>query len=194
MRKCLSTLCAIGFLLLCLATCAFAYELSANTVTKEDGEIQEGKIYIKGDKYRIEREGDPDYIIIRHDKGVLWVVAPKEKIYVSLPLDPKKTPRIQERNSGEVSRTLLGAETINGHPARKYRITVKEDAKRETFYQWTATDLNFPIRTAALDGSWSVDFKNIDNTIKDSLFEIPEGFKQARIVITPEEKPRDSNT
>ena len=194
MKKNFSLACVAGFLLVCLAPCALAYELSADTVTKEDGEIQKGKIYIKGDKYRIEREGDADYIIIRHDKGVLWVVAPQEKIYVSLPLDPNKTPKIQERNSGEVSRTLLGTETIDGHQTKKYRITVKEGTKRETFYQWTATDINFPIRTAALDDSWSVDFRNIGNTLKDSLFEIPEGFKQARIVITPEEKPKDSNT
>ena len=74
------------------------YDLSADTLMTENGEAQEGKIYIKGDKYRIQRKGEEEYIILRHDKGVMWVVMPKEKIYVELPLDPARTPRIQEKN------------------------------------------------------------------------------------------------
>lgn len=175
------TLCAVVF----SAPHVGAYDISADSVMEEKGEEQLGKIYIKGEKYRIQREGEAEYIILRHDQNVMWVVVPSEKIYVELPLDPKKTPKIQEKNPGEISRRLLGSEVVDGHPTDKYQITVKEGPKTETFYQWTATDLNFPIKTSALDGEWSVEFKNIKTDVPDSLFQVPQGYQKAKVVVKP---------
>jgi hypothetical protein len=174
---------------------ASSYDLSADTLMTENGEApQEGKIYIKGDKYRIQRKGEAEYIVLRHDKGIMWVVMPKEKVYVELPLDPNRTPKIQETNPGEISRKYVGSEEVDGHPTDKYEITVKEGSKTESFYQWTATDINFPIKTAGLKDEWSVEFRNIRKTVPDNLFEIPEGYQKAKAVIkpTPEagQKPR----
>jgi len=167
------------------------YDLSADTVMTEDGETQVGRIYIKGDKYRIQRKDEEEYILLRHDKGVMWVVMPKDKVYVELPLDPVRTPKIAEKNPGEISRKYLGSENMDGHPTDKYQITVKENAKPETFYQWTATDLDFPIKTAGLKDKWSVEFTNIKQHVPDSLFDIPEGYRRARVVIKPpKEKPQ----
>ncbi len=151
---------------------ASAYDLSADTRLKEGNDVEKGKIYIKDDKYRIEREGDEDYILIRHDKGFMAVVVPDKKVYVQMQIDESKTPRINEKNPGEVARVQLGNETIDGHPTIKYKITVKEGIKSETFYQWTATDLNFPIKTASIDGSWSVEFLNIKSPAPDSVFSV----------------------
>ncbi len=159
------------------------YDLSADTEMLENGEIQHGKIFIKGDKYRIQREGESDYIILRHDKGEMWVVVPKDRVYVVLPLEPKRTPQIQEANPGEVSRRLIGHETLDGHPVEKYEITVREGSKTESFYQWTATDLNFPIKTTAIEGEWSVVFTNVKKGVPNSLFEIPEGYRKAKVVL-----------
>lgn len=153
-----------------------AYDLSADTLMIEGGERQEGTIDIKGEKYRIQREGEPEYIVLRHDLGVMWVVIPGEKAYLELPLDPRKTPKIKERNSGEIDRKYVGTEVTDGHPTVKYEITVREGAKTESFYQWTASDLDFPVKTAARDGGWVVEFKNIRIGVPDSLFEIPEGY------------------
>jgi hypothetical protein len=191
----LSALIIFFLSLLALAASPFrlvAYDLTADTVMIENDEKQLGKIYIKGDKYRIQRQGEAEYIILRHDKNVMWVVVPSEKIYVELPLDPKKTPRIQEKNPGETSRKLIGTEVVDGHPTEKYQITVKEGAKTETFYQWTATDLNFPVKTASTDDDWSVAFENIKEHIPDTLFEIPEGYEKAKASLksAPEDKAR----
>jgi hypothetical protein len=169
--------------LLLLGTTAWlaAYDLSANTLMIEDGERQEGKIYIKGEKYRIQREGESEYIVLRHDLDIMWVVLPEEKMYVQLPLDPKKTPKIREKNPGEISRRFIGTEMVEGRPTDKYEITVREGSKTESFYQWTATDLNFPVRTSALEGEWSVEFRNIKLGVPDRFFEIPAGYSKARI-------------
>jgi hypothetical protein len=167
---------------------AFAYDLSADSLLMENGERQKGTIDIKGDKYRIQRDGESEYIILRHDKNVMWVVVPGEKVYVELPLDPRRTPKIEEKNPGEISRKLIGTEVVDGHPANKFRITVREGPKTETFYQWTATDLDFPIKTAAEDGEWSVEFTNIKKGVSDRVFDIPKGYQKARIVIKPEQE------
>ncbi len=157
-----------------------AYDLSADTSMTEDGRTQLGKIYIKGDKYRIQRNGENEYIIIRHDKDAMWVVMPKEKVYIPLPLNAAKTPKIQETSPGEVSRRFLGASEVDGHSADKYEITVREGPRKETFYQWTATDINFPIKTTAIDGAWTVEFTNIKQGVSDSLFEIPADYQKVR--------------
>ncbi len=170
------------------AMSAFAYDLSADSLLMENGERQKGTIDIKGDKYRIQRDGESEYIILRHDKNVMWVVVPGEKVYVELPLDPRRTPKIEEKNPGEISRKLIGTEVVDGHPANKFRITVREGPKTETFYQWTATDLDFPIKTAAEDGEWSVEFTNIKKGVSDRVFDIPRGYQKARIVIKPEQE------
>jgi hypothetical protein len=158
---------------------SLSYDLFADTVMVEGGEKQKGTIYIKGDKYRIQRQGESEYIVLRHDLGLMWVVVPDEKAYVELPLDPGKTPKIKEKNSGEISRKYLGTETMDGRPTSKYEITVREGSKTESFYQWTATDLDFPVRTTSLEGAWVVEFKNIKTGVPDSVFEIPEGFDKA---------------
>jgi hypothetical protein len=158
---------------------SFAYDLFADTLMIDGGEKQEGTIYVKGEKYRIQRQREAEYIILRHDLGVMWVVIPAGKTYVELPLDSAKTPKIKERNTGEVDRKYVGAEITDGHPASKYEITVREGPKTESFYQWTATDLDFPVKTAALDGSWIVEFKNIRTGVSETVFEIPEGYEKA---------------
>ncbi len=170
------------------AMSGFAYDLSADSLLTENGEKQKGSIDIKGDKYRIQRNGEAEYIVLRQEKNVMWVVVPAEKVYVELPLDPKKTPRIQEKNPGEISRKLIGPEVVDGHPTNKFEITVKEGPKTETFYQWTATDLDFPIKTAAADGEWSVEFSNIKTGVSDKVFDIPKGYQKAKIVIKPQQK------
>lgn len=170
-------------------TLSFAYDLFADTLMVDNGEKQEGTIYIKGEKYRIQRQKEAEYIILRHDLGVMWVVVPAEKAYVELPLDPRKTPKIKEQNTGEVSRKYLGAEVVDGHPTNKYEIIVKEGTKTESFYQWTATDLDFPLKTTALDGKWTVEFRNIRTEVPDAVFEIPEGYEQATGRQSGEDRP-----
>ncbi len=169
---------------------AGAYDLSADTLMVEKGERQEGKISIKGDKYRIQRKGEAEYIILRHDKDVMWVVMPKEKVYAELPLDVTKTPKIQEKSPGEINRKLLGTEVVDGHPAEKFEITVKEGSRTESFCQWTATDINFPIKTAAVGGEWSVEFTNIKKGAPDSVFEVPPDYERARVVQKPPPQSR----
>ncbi|MFH1148066.1 MAG: DUF4412 domain-containing protein [Pseudomonadota bacterium] len=155
---------------------ASAMELSADMVSKQGGSTHTGKFYMKGDKYRMEMENQSQYTILRQDKNTTWLVMPGEKSYMEMPYDPKQKPKVDEKVRCEVTRKLLGSETIDGHPAKKYEVTVKDNNQIVKQHQWIATDLSFPIKHAAVDGSWSVEYRNIKTSVPDKLFEVPAGY------------------
>ncbi len=157
---------------------AQAVELSADMTTREGDQEQTGKLYVKGNKYRIESKNASEYAIIRHDKNKSWIVLPEQKAYIEMPFDPKKKPVIEERQSLDGNRKLLGSETVNGRTTKKYEVLTTGGELGEPFYQWVAPDINFPIKTAALNGNWSIEYSNIKTSVPDSLFEIPEAYEK----------------
>lgn len=153
-----------------------AMDFSADmAMTGKEGSMT-GKIQAKKDKVRMEVESPEKMILItRMDKKVTWSLMPSEHIYLELPMDLKSKPITEIEN--EVERKQVGEETVNGHPAKKYLVTVKNGNNKEQLYQWMATDINFPIKSAALDGSWVQEFKNVKTgSPEDGLFEIPAGY------------------
>jgi hypothetical protein len=89
---------------------------------------------------------------------------------------------VEEKVKGEVSRKKIGSETVNGHPTTKYEVTAKTDDKVTQIHQWWATDIHFPVKTAAVDGSWSMEYRDIKiGSQPDSLFEVPAGYKKMSI-------------
>jgi outer membrane lipoprotein-sorting protein len=168
------------FIFLLSGVC-FAFEFSADTVmTHKGGGKTTGKIYYKSDRFRMDMKAPEQMIMItRMDKKVIWNIMPAEKMYMELPFDLKNRPMVDEKFEGEIERKHIGNETIDGHPTKKYLITYKSDNKKHQVYQWWATDINFPVKTAATDGSWVQEYKNIKiGTQPDSLFELPKGYKK----------------
>ena len=86
---------------------------------------------------------------------------------------------MRDKISGEVERKSEGSEMVDGRMANKYLVTVVVDGKTESVYQWIDEFVSIPVKTAAVDGSWSSEFKDIKVGRQDpSLFEIPEGYKK----------------
>lgn len=166
------------------SSAALAMEFSADTVTTmQGGQKMSGKMYFKPDKFRMEMKTNEETVMItRIDKKVTWNVMPKQKMYMEMPFDLKNKPKVEEKFAGEIERKEVGSETIDGHPTKKYLITYKVGDKKDQVYQWLATDIKFPVRTAAVDGSWAQEFKNIKmGPQRDSLFEVPAGFQKMQM-------------
>ncbi len=166
---------------LIFAGTAAALEFSADVVnTGKGGKGMTSKMYMKANKMRFETPKQDTYTISRQDLQTTWVVMPKQKSYMEMKADPSKDPAPREKMKGEISRKLIGPDTVDGHPTKKYEITYKEGQKQMKSYQWLATDLNnFPIKSAAVDGSWGMEYRNIKmGGQPDSLFEVPKGFKK----------------
>lgn len=171
---------------LSMATATWAIEFSADAVTTAQGQTMTSKTYMKDKKARMEMQGQPGYTIMRGDKEVVWMVNPQQKNYMEMKLDPNRKPKVEDKVQGEVSRKLIGSETIDKHPTQKYEVTYTSQGKTEKMYQWMATDIKFPIKSAAIDGSWSTEYRNIKmGGQKDDLFEIPAGYKKMSLPAIP---------
>ncbi len=165
-----------------------AIEFSADSIiTQKNGEKMTGKVYFKPDRFRMDMKVHEDMVVItRVDKKVAWNIMPKEKMYMEMPFDLKNKPKVDEKFEGEIERKQVGAETIDGHPTKKYLITYKIGNKTDQVYQWMATDINFPVKTAAIDGSWSQEFRNIKmGPQPNSLFEVPAGYQKMQMPAMP---------
>ena len=185
MKKALlvSTLVLVG---LWLAGSTFAAEFSADMVMTSGGTTTTSKIFTKGEKSRMEPQGQPTYSIVRNDKKVMWMVMTDQKTYMEMTADPKQAPQ-GDKVTGEVSRKLIGKETIDGHSTEKYEVTFKDGNKTEKMYLWIATDIKFPVKMAAVDGSYTMEYKNIKMGAQaDSLFEVPSGYKKMAMPAMPQ--------
>lgn len=170
----------IVLFVLLLAGTAFALEFSADTVMTAKGMKTTGKIYFSGEHFRMDMTSPrPMTTITLLDKKVVWSIMPEEKMYMEIPFNPKREPIVKDKVQGEVDRKLVGTDEIDGHPAKKYLVTYKNGGEKMQMYQWIATDLNFPVKTEAVDGSWSQEYKNIKTGPQPaSLFKVPAGYKK----------------
>jgi hypothetical protein len=166
--------CALLFVVAMLSY-AFALDLTADMVTKEGKITRNGKLYVKDNKCRMDKGSTPIYTIVRGDKGLLWQVNGAENTYVEAKLTPALKPWTEEKIFGETGRKEIGSETIDGHPTKKYEVTVKLGNKSDTYYQWFATDIRFPVKIANANGKWSVEYKNVKNGAPDTVFNLPTG-------------------
>jgi tetratricopeptide (TPR) repeat protein len=158
---------------------ALALEFSADNVTTYGNHKSTGKVFVKTNGYRMDTEGLS--IIMRTDKKLVWRIMPTDKTYMEIPFDPRNKPNVNasEKIEGETERKQVGSDTIDGHPTKKFLITVAGGNKTQQEYMWIATDIpNFPMKRAAVDGSWTQEYKNITvGEQPDSIFDLPAGYK-----------------
>ena len=166
---------------------AMAQELSATIVNNSAGRTVNMKIYMKPDKYRTDMEMAGSATIVRKDLNKVWMIMTDQKAYMEMPgVTDAQTKMAEDKVKGEVSRKEVGSDTVNGHPATKYEVTAKVDDKVMQIYQWWATDINFPVKTAAVDGSWSMEYRDVKiGSQPDSLFEVPAGYKKMSLPRMP---------
>ncbi len=174
----------LGFVLLLgvRPEAVLAADFSADQVITSNGKTMKGKIYFASDRWRSEMsgsEGIHPVTIGRMDKKVMWMLIPDRKAYMEMSLRPDKVPQTEEKLDKEVSRKKIGSETIDGHPCDKYEVTVTSNGRTDRMFQWVATDIHFPIKTASADGKTVTEYKNVKmGKPADSLFETPKGYRR----------------
>jgi hypothetical protein len=158
---------------------------SADIVTTSHGETHTSKIYSKDGKSRIEVSGQGNEMITisRPDKKVVWMLMLESKTYMEMPLNKQRSAILSQLSDPDVKseKTFIGNETVEGHPAKKYHVTVVIDGKKEASgYVWEATDMNnFPIKHQSEDKQTTTIWKNIKTGgVPDSIFELPAGYKK----------------
>jgi hypothetical protein len=165
------------FALVLPATACYAVDFSADIVSSSRQGSFTAKIYVSGDKSRTEMPGATT--ISRMDKKLVWVLMPAEKMYMEQPMDPLSAAGTWEKMDGEIERRAEGNEVVNGRQTTKYRVIFEADGMRDSVFQWLDESAHIPVKTAAIDGSWSTEFKNIRPGPQDrNLFEIPAGYNK----------------
>jgi hypothetical protein len=156
---------------------AFCQEFKANVITTtQDGTVN-GRVFVSKDRIRMEME--PAVTIARIDKKLLWMLMPQEKIYMEMPMSAENLVTLMNKVPGEISRKSLGNEPVNGMETEKFEVKYKDKDKEETIYVWLSKDLQFPLKSASLDGSWIVEYKDVmPGPQPQEMFELPAGYEK----------------
>jgi len=169
--------CLAVMLSLSLAGEVSAVDFSADMVTTSGGMTTNAKVFVSADKSRMETPGS--VTISRMDKKVVLILMPEQKMYMEQVFDPSKAMASSEKVEGEIERAPLGKDTVNGRAADKYKVTYQIEGSKSEMFQWIESGSNLPVKSAAVDGSWSVEYMNIKTGPQpDSLFEVPADYEK----------------
>lgn len=171
---------------------AVAQDFSADMVSTTKAGVSTGKIFVAKEKTRMETL--QTIIITRIDKNVVWILMPAQRMYMEQPLKPENVVATTDKMPGEIERKLVGKETVGGKRTDKYRIVYTAADKKETIFQWITADSGLPIKSAAVDGRWTIEYKNLKTGKQpDSLFEIPTGYQKFSlgVPVVPETKAEE---
>lgn len=165
----------IFFVLLVLPKAALAEDFSADVISQTKAGTVSGKMYMSKDRVRMEMPGA--VTITKMDDMTAFILMPEQKVYMEQKIDPSLIASTSSKLPGETERTFVADEVLNGRNTKKYHVSYKSQAGDVTVFQWIDPNISMPVKTADVNGRWSMEFSNIITGPQgDSLFEIPEGY------------------
>ncbi len=158
-----------------------ALDFSADIITKSGGTSAKSKIYVSGNKSRMEmtdqKSNEKTVLITRPDKKVIWILMPGN-IYMEQAFNPENIIASKDKIDGEVERKFLGKEKVNGIDTDKYKITVMTQGQKSVILAWLDKD-GFPVKTSDENGKYITEYLNIKKEKQQSsLFEIPAEYQK----------------
>ena len=160
-----------------LAQTATALDFSAERIVKNGKSVVTAHVNAKDDRWRFEfaqPQGGASIIIVRMDRHSSWLILSKRRQYLEVPIARDHQLAVSETMEGEVSRELVGHETLNGYPTELFEVTVAENGETRQYYQWVTKVQRFPVKTVSKQGQWSEEFRHVVFTKQSSfLFELP---------------------
>lgn len=159
-------------------------EFSADMIQGQNVTISEGKIYVKGNKVRMENftSRGTAITIIDLDTGKMALIHPSEKVYFETQATGFETlfPQSHKNSPDYAEKKHLGTETINGYECDKYLYTLPGQTSAVTT-KWVSKKLGFPIKVIfpSPKGEMTIEYSNIkEGGVDDTLFEIPAGYRK----------------
>jgi hypothetical protein len=160
-----------------LTQTATALDFSAERIVKNGKSVVTAHVNAKDDRWRCEfaqPQGGASIIIVRMDRHSSWLILSKRRQYLEVPIARDHQLAVSETMEGEVSRELVGHETLNGYPTELFEVTVAENGETRQYYQWVTKVQRFPVKTVSKQGQWSEEFRHVVFTTQSSfLFELP---------------------
>jgi hypothetical protein len=169
-QRCLGWL--VSFALAVIADDAIALDFSAERIVKSGKSVVTAHVNATDDRWRFEfarPQGDASIIIVRMDRQSSWLILSKRRQYLEVPIARDHQLAVSETMEGELSRELVGDQTLNGYPTELFEVTVSENGGERHYYQWVTKVQRFPVKTVSKEGNWSEEFQRLIFT-KQSLF------------------------
>ena len=162
---------------------ASAAEFTADVNQRLHGTDLTGKIFVKGEKYRLEQQDDKKrrmFIIVDQKANLTIVADPAEKNYMETPSqgmlslmnDPFQSARYMEEKYKKI---LLGDEIISGFECKKIKF---EAQGQEMMTVWKSKKLGFVLKITLPDKKKSfIHLKNIkEGSVDEVLLKVPVGY------------------
>jgi hypothetical protein len=127
------------------------------------GTTQSGNVAFGNGRMRTEMSMGPQKMtsIVDYDAAKVYVLMPQPMGCMEQPIqhDPND-PFVSMIDSAKEE--ALGEEEIDGHPTKKVRVTSTYGGETHKSLLWKAQDLKgLPVRVAAEDGSFTMNYKNV---------------------------------
>ena len=162
---------------------ASAAQFTADVIQRFHGTDLTGKIFVKGEKYRLEQQDDKKrrMLIIVDQKANMTIVAdPAEKNYMETPSqdmlslmnDPFQSARYMEDKHKKI---FLGDEIISGFECKRLKF---EAQGQEMMTVWKSKKLGFVLKITLPDKKKSfIHLRNIkEGPVDKALFQAPAGY------------------
>lgn len=136
---------------------------SADMEMKASGTTRSGKVAFANGKMRTEMAmGEKSMTsIVDYGQSKIFILMPPPVGCMEQQIDKnRKDPFVAMVE--DAKEEVLGEEMIEGHPTKKVRVTSTHDGAKHSSLLWKAQDLKgLPLRMAAEDGSFEMNYKNV---------------------------------
>ncbi len=157
-----------------------ALDFTADRVTHTDRGFHYARIFYHDGMWRLEHNetGPVSVTIVRADQNQVWHLLPSTRHYKTLPYHRDYALHLMTTLDNETSREMIGTQALDGHPTVLYEVgTTAPGGRKETFYQWIATDINFPLKLAKKNGDWMVEYRHVKlEPVADAFFQLPHRY------------------
>lgn len=163
-----------------------APEYSADSTMETADSVMSGTVCVAPGKERRENvmDGEKSIMIIRHDKKVVWMLMPEDKMYTEMKLG-QGGRRKDDLSAYKIQQTTVGPDTVNGIRTTKSKIIMigPKGDKLGGFWWATKEGIMVKIDAIAVDKKSKERFKSELKNLRigkqdPSLFEIPEGYSK----------------
>jgi hypothetical protein len=168
-------------MLLILGSSAAAAQFSARMMIKDGDKVLPGRIYQQDGKLRQEFNDEigRTVTIVRPDKRVVWVILPRERAYLEMPLSRKLPGQFIQIPANAVGKRQVGKERVNGYDTEKYKFSVWFGRHLEKQTVWVSTRLGTPVKMVCDQRHFCVEYQSIREGVQPNrLFEVPPGYKK----------------
>ena len=163
------------------------------TITSSRGEVMTSKVWIKGEKMRMEQVSEGEKMVTLMKEGTMYFCYPAQKMAMKMDISAgagqggQGNPKDMMEYLKSIKAKSLGQEKIEGKLCNVYQITypqtglpaealAKAGAKSKI---WVWKEKKFPLKSVMTLGSETITtrYRNVqmDISIPDSYFELPPG-------------------